>query len=53
MTGKFGKWLGKHDVQYYQTTRGIWKHSGNIRVLLDMANGRMLWQVTENYKIRR
>ena len=30
MTGKYGKWLGKHDVQYYEKTRGIWKHSGNI-----------------------
>ena len=27
---KIWKWLGKHDVQYDQTTRRIWKHSGNI-----------------------
>ena len=32
MTGQYGKWLGKHVVQYYQKTREIWKHNGNIGV---------------------
>ena len=29
MIGKYRKWLRKHDVQYYQKTRKIWKHSEN------------------------
>ena len=29
-TGKYRKWLGKHDVEHYQVTRVIRKHSGNM-----------------------
>ena len=29
-TGKYRKWLGKHDVDLYQMTSVIRKHSGNI-----------------------
>ena len=29
-TGKYRKWLGKHDVDHYQISSVIRKHSGNI-----------------------
>ena len=32
MTGQYGKWLGKHVVQYYEKTREILKYNGNIGV---------------------
>ena len=49
-TGKYRKWLGKHDVEHYQMTRVIRKNRAEIleEVLQDMVNARMF--VTENYE---
>ena len=51
-TGKYRKWLGKHDVEHYQMTRVIRKNRAEIleEVLQDMVNARMF--VTENYEFR-
>ena len=49
ITGKYGNRLGKHEVKNWQTTVGIRKYRWKIVGTAIMANGRMLWQVTENY----
>ena len=53
MAGKYGNWLMNHDVEYCKGTREICKQRRNIGGTTKYGKWQELWQVSENYVIKR